>query len=59
MDIDEWVRVRWFKMAPESVRAEMDRTLTRLAGDESLRDVRLNLPEWMLIGRNPAARTRV
>jgi SAM-dependent methyltransferase len=58
-DIDEWVRVRWFKVVPESVRDEMDRTLTRLAGDESVRNVTLKLAQWMLIGRKPAAPTGV
>lgn len=54
-DIDEWVRVRWFKVVPESVRAEMDRLLIRLAADESIRDVTLNLAERMLLGRKSGA----
>ena len=51
-DIEEWVRVRWMPVVPESARADIERIMTRIGGDQRVRDLTLDHTESLLVGRN-------
>ena len=51
-DIEEWVRVRWMPVVSESARADIERIMTRIGGDQRVRDLTLDHTESLLVGRN-------
>ncbi len=52
-DIEEWVRVRWMPVASESGRADIERIMTSLSGDERIGAIALDHTERLLIGTKP------
>ena len=52
-EIEEWVRVRWMPVASEAGRAEIDRIMTSLGGDERIASSALEHTERLLVGKKP------